>query len=318
MAYLVTGCAGFIGSHLSERLLEQGEEVIGIDCLTPYYDPRIKRHNLENLTRCKNFTWVEEDLLETNLDEWLRKVDCVFHTAAQPGVRLSWGEEFHTYIRQNLLVTQRLLESIKNSGREIRVVFSSSSSVYGNTNQLPMTESAVPQPFSPYGVTKLSSEHLCLAYHANYRIPVVALRYFTVYGPRQRPDMAFHLFCRSILENKPLTILGDGAQTRDFTYVSDIVAANCAAARRPAEGEVFNIGGGSRISLREVVTLLEEITGRAIPVIHQPSAKGDVRDTWASTEKAQRLLDFRPQVSLREGLERQYAWHRDLQTSQRM
>lgn len=315
---MVTGCAGFIGSHLCEELLREGEEVIGIDSLTDYYDPGIKRLNLQNLSRYNNFTGVEEDLLETGLDVWLRRVDCVFHAAAQPGVRKSWGEEFHIYVRQNILATQRLLECVKNSGREIKVVFSSSSSIYGNTDQLPMTESAVPHPFSPYGVTKLASEHLGLAYHANYGIPVVALRYFTVYGPRQRPDMAFHIFCRSILENTPILILGDGAQTRDFTFVSDIVAANRAAARRPVAGEIFNIGGGSRISLRDAVTLLQEIAGQSVPVIHQPSAKGDVRDTWADTEKARRWLDFRPAVPLREGLERQFAWHRDLQRTQRM
>ncbi len=317
MACMVTGSAGFIGSHLSEELLREGEEVIGIDSLTTYYDPQIKRRNLQNLTRHKNFTALEEDLLETNLEAWLRRVDCVYHTAAQPGVRKSWGEEFHTYVRQNILATQRLLECVKNSGREIKVVFSSSSSIYGNTDQLPMTESALPQPYSPYGVTKLSSEHLCLAYHANYGISVTALRYFTVYGPRQRPDMAFHIFCRSILENTPITILGDGAQTRDFTFVSDIVTANRAAARQAAGGEIFNIGGGSRVSLRDAVALLEEIAGRSVPVIHKATAKGDVRDTWASTEKARQWLDYLPSVSLREGLERQFAWHQDLQRNQR-
>lgn len=221
MAYLVTGCAGFIGSHLCERLLSAGETVWGVDIFTDYYDSSIKRRNLASYRDHQGFTFIEADLAQDDLRPLLESVDCVFHTAGQPGVRGSWGDQFDVYLRNNIHATQRLLESIKTVGKEIRVVYSSSSSVYGNTDQLPTSETALPRPYSPYGMTKLAAEQLCLLYFDNYKIPVTALRYFTVYGPRQRPDMAFHLFIKSIVRDEPIVILGDGEQTRDFTYVDD-------------------------------------------------------------------------------------------------
>ncbi len=312
MAYLITGCAGFIGSRLCEVLIERGEQVIGIDALTDYYNPNAKRKNLSSIEKNERFRFVEGDLVTDDLRPLLEQADCVFHTAGQPGVRGSWGERFDEYVRNNIQATQKLLESIKSLQKDIRVIFSSSSSIYGNTNQLPTSESALPRPFSPYGTTKLAAEHLCSLYFANYKIPTVSLRYFTVYGPFQRPDMAFHIFIKALLQNQPITILGDGSQTRDFTYVDDIVAANLAAASKPVEGEIFNIGGGSRIALRETLKILEQIT-RITPILQlNPPTKGDVRDTSANTTKAQQLLDYNPKTSLEEGLAKQFEWEKKL------
>lgn len=309
MAVLVTGCAGFIGGHLCESLLADGERVYGLDALTDYYGPAQKLANLERFRLHERFHWTEGDLTALDLSEILREVDCVYHVAAQPGVRGSWGQAFDVYLRNNALATQRLLEQIKNANPTAKVVFSSSSSVYGNPETLPMTEDMVPRPHSPYGATKLAAEHLCMLYHANYGLPVSALRYFTVYGPRQRPDMAFHLFFRAALEGNPIRILGDGSQTRDFTYVSDIVAANKLAAQRATEGKTVNVGGGERRSLREVLKLIGETAGRELEIRYEEASKGDVRDTWASVDRMKRELGFTPAVRLEEGLRRQWEWH---------
>ncbi|MBI1389232.1 MAG: NAD-dependent epimerase/dehydratase family protein [bacterium] len=311
MTYLVTGCAGFIGSQICERLLSQNETVIGLDVFTDYYNPERKRKNLAAALKQDRFQFVEGDLAEMDLRPVIESVDCVFHTAGQPGVRGSWGSQFDLYTRNNIRATQRLLECIKETRPGVRVVYSSSSSVYGNTNQLPTSETAVPRPYSPYGATKLAAEHLCNLYHANYGVPVVSLRYFTVYGPRQRPDMAFNIFTKAILQDRPITVLGDGGQTRDFTFVGDIVAANLSASQKPVEGGIFNLGGGSRISLMGAVEILEKIIGKSARIERKERNKGDVRDTWADTTQAQTRLGYKPAVSLEEGLRQQVAWEEE-------
>ncbi len=310
MAYLVTGCAGFIGSQLCERLLQQGEEVIGLDCFTDYYSPARKKRNLETIEDHPNFNFIKGDILHTNLVPILAQCDCVFHTAGQPGVRGSWGQQFDQYTKNNVLATQRLLESVRTTGEPIRVVYSSSSSIYGNTDQLPTSETALPRPYSPYGVTKLSAEQLCMLYHDNYNIPVVSLRYFTVYGPRQRPDMAFTIFIKAMLNNLPITVLGDGKQTRDFTFVQDIITANISASKLPVEGKVFNLGGGTRISLMGVIEKLESIVGVKADIDYRERNRGDVRDTYADTTQAQTYLEYDPKTSLDQGLKQQVDWQK--------
>ena len=308
MSVLITGSAGFIGSTLAEKLLLQGEKVIGLDCFTDYYDAAIKRGNLSQALQNPNFTFIENDISEANLPSVLQDVECVFHTAGQPGVRGSWGNQFDTYVRNNIIATQRLFEAIKNLGKTIKVVYSSSSSIYGNVDELPITEKTLPHPYSPYGVTKLAAEHLCMLYNANFGIPVVALRYFTVYGPRQRPDMAFHIFSKAIIQKKPIIVLGDGTQTRDFTYVEDIADANIAAYRNDVNGAICNLGGGCRISVNGVLELFAEISGVQATVERREKMLGDVKDTWADTTRAKELLGFNPKFDLREGLRREYEW----------
>ena len=310
MRCLVTGVAGFVGSHLAERLLADGHEVCGIDAFIDYYPRRIKERNLTRLLASKNFTFIEGNLLHLNLHSLLEGVLWIFHQAAQAGVRASWGKDFSHYVDCNVLATQRLLEAVLSSGQEVqRFVYASSSSVYGDTNVLPISESAMPFPVSPYGVTKLAAEHLCSLYQSNFGVPTVSLRYFTVYGPRQRPDMAFHRFCKAALEHEPLHIYGDGSQTRDFTYVSDVVEANILAATTPAAvGQVMNISGGARVSVREVITLLEEISGTTMKLTFDEKQHGDAQHTFADTRRAERLLKYQPRVGLREGLTQEFAY----------
>lgn len=312
MTYWITGCAGFIGSHLCETLLTQGKKVTGSDCFTDYYDVTFKKNNLKRLMDHPNFRFIEADLLHMDIADAITGVNCVFHTAGQPGVRASWGSHFDEYVNNNVLATQRLLETIRELKSPARVVYSSSSSIYGNTADLPMRETSLPKPYSPYGMTKLAAEHLCHLYHANYGIPVVSLRYFTVYGPRQRPDMFFHILIKALLNNDPIHIFGDGKQTRDFTFVQDIVQANLAAAEKPVAGEVFNIGGGSRVSLIEVLETLERISGIKPNTAFEEKTKGDVKDTWADTSKAQKLLGYMPKTTLDEGLLQEYEWAKEL------
>jgi len=304
---IVTGVAGFIGSHLAEHLVALGHEVVGIDCFTPYYDPAIKRGNVAALLAAPRFWLVDADLATANLGPLLAGADYVFHQAAQAGVRASWGESFATYTRHNVLATQRLLEALKDQPIR-KLVYASSSSVYGDA-RLPMRETARPQPVSPYGVTKLAAEHLCHLYHANYGLPTVALRYFTVYGPRQRPDMGIHKFIRAIAAGGTISVYGDGTQSRDFTYVEDIVRANLLAAQAPVEGAVINIGGGSRITLSDLLELLQALVGRRAHLAHLGGQKGDVGHTGADSSRARRLLGFVPSVDLAGGLRRQVAWH---------
>jgi UDP-glucose 4-epimerase len=311
---LVTGCAGFIGSHLSERLCEEGALVIGIDRFSDYYSRNLKERNLENLQQIENFKLIEADLLDLDLGKIVSDVDYIFHEAAQAGVRASWGAQFEIYVRDNILATQKLLEGCKSSFRLKKFVFASSSSVYGDTQDLPMHEDSILKPVSPYGTTKLAAEKLCYLYFKNFGIPTVSLRYFTVYGPRQRPDMAFHRFIRAMLTGDKIEIYGDGTQTRDFTYISDAVNATISAVNAPS-GEVFNIGGGSRATLIEIIRLLEEIVGKKANVVFSSEQKGDVKHTFAQTEKAKRLLGFKPSFSLKDGLEEEVKWLKNIYAS---
>jgi UDP-glucose 4-epimerase len=304
---LVTGVAGFIGSHLAERLLAEGHSVRGVDCFTDYYPRADKEANLENLRRESRFELVEADLCEADVSALLKDVAIVFHQAAQAGVRRSWGKRFRSYTRNNVLATQRLLEACCQERPE-RVVYASSSSVYGDSDDIPLKEGSLPKPVSPYGVTKLAGEHLCRLYTINHGIQTVSLRYFTVYGPRQRPDMAFHRFIRAMLEGKSIEIYGDGEQTRDFSFITDVVDANLRAMKAGTPGEVYNIGGGSRTSVTAVLDLLEEIGGTAIKRVHKDVQKGDVRHTLADTTRAEADIGYVRRVALKEGLTQEYLW----------
>ena len=305
---LVTGCAGFIGSHLTESLLADGVEVVGVDCFNDNYGRALKLRNLERAQEWERFQFIPADLARGDLADLVSEVDCVFHLAAEPGVRLSWSARFETYVRNNLLATHHLLDACRLAGGP-RLTYASSSSIYGEAESLPTRESAVPHPYSPYGVTKLAAEHLCLAYGANYGLPVVALRYFSVYGPRQRPDMAFTRFCEAILEGEAVTVYGDGKQVRDFTFVGDVVnVTRRAAVSEDCIGKAYNIGAGSRIGLADAIELLGEIAQQPVRVEHTQAQAGDVRATGADTELAARDLGFAPQTSLEEGLTAQFEW----------
>lgn len=303
---VVTGAAGFIGSHLSETLVARGHDVLGIDCFTDYYDVAQKRANLAALAREPRFKLLESSLTHMDLKRALDGASVVFHLAAQPGVRKSWGTEFEQYIEHNVRATQMLCEAMKGTG--VRLVYSSSSSVYGQTAQLPMREDHPTRPLSPYGVTKLAGEALCLLYAANHGLPVACLRYFTVYGPRQRPDMAFHRFIRAMLQGEPIEVYGSGTQTRDFTFVSDAVAANLAAAAYAGNQTVFNIGGGSRVSLNVVIDMLGRVTGKTPDVRYYETQKGDVMHTMADITLARRELGYAPRVDIEDGIRREVEW----------
>ena len=304
---LVTGAAGFIGSHLVERLLQSGFRVVGIDCFTDNYAREIKERNLALAKTYEQFSFVEADLCVADLREWVRDADYVFHEAAQPGVRGSWGSNFDVYTTNNILATQRLLEAARETSIR-KFVYASSASVYGNAPVLPVSEDATLRPYSPYGVTKLAAEHLCHLYHDNFGVPTVSLRYFTVYGPRQRPDMAFHRFIRAIAAERTLPLFGDGTQTRDFTYVKDVVEANILALESPITGRPFNIGGGSRVTVNDAIRMLEEIIGKRARLDRRDSQYGDAGHTWANSAAAQEVLGFRPQTDLREGLVAEVDW----------
>jgi nucleoside-diphosphate-sugar epimerase len=307
MKVLVTGAAGFIGSHLSAALLDAGAQVTGIDCFTDYYPRPLKEANLAALHGRPGFAFVEAALQEADLKPLLEGVTQVFHLAAQAGVRKSWGREFDVYTRDNVEASQRLLDALVGMPIQ-KYVYASSSSVYGDQVALPMQEGAYLQPLSPYGVSKLAAEHLAHLYWANHGVPAVSLRYFTVYGPRQRPDMGFHRFFTAINQGKPVTVYGDGEQTRDFTFVADAVAATVEAGNRGRPGSVYNIGGGSRVTLNHVLDLISGVTGRPVTIQREPDQKGDMRHTYADTSLARRDLDFVPRVSLEEGLAQQYRW----------
>ncbi|AUX47219.1 NAD-dependent epimerase [Sorangium cellulosum] len=308
MRCLVTGVAGFIGSHLAERLIELGHEVLGVDRFTDYYGRELKDGNLAGLRGEPRFSLSTADLAIADLRPLLSDREVVFHQAAQAGVRPSWGQSFEGYLRENVLATQRLLEAARTHGEVRKLVYASSSSVYGDTDDVPMRESSRTAPYSPYGVTKLAAEHLCELYRRNFGLPTVSLRYFTVYGPRQRPDMAFHRFIAAILKGETIRLHGDGEQTRDFTYVSDVVQANLDAMEGSAVG-VFNIGGGSRVSLNEALGLLAELAGPVRVERGEPQA-GDVRHTLADTAAARAALGYVPRVALRDGLAAQVAWQK--------
>jgi nucleoside-diphosphate-sugar epimerase len=305
---LITGAAGFIGSHLTQSCLEQGHSVIGVDCFTSYYAEELKRENIAQIEDGARWELVEGDLASMDLTSLLEDVQVVFHLAAQPGVRASWGQTFEAYVTSNVTALQRLLEAATTTGVD-RFVFASSSSVYGDAAQLPTAEDTPLQPISPYGATKALGEHLCRLYHRNYALATVMLRYFTVYGPRQRPDMAFNKLIRAALENDEIVIYGDGGQTRDFTFVADAVQGTIDAALHGRPGSVYNLGGGSRTSMNEVLDMIAEITGERLNVRRVPAQAGDARDTAADTGLAREQLGFAPSRSLHEGLAEQVDWH---------
>jgi nucleoside-diphosphate-sugar epimerase len=307
---LVTGVAGFVGSHLAEALVARGDTVIGVDGFTDYYDPAIKHDNLATLLAGPRFTLIEADLRIAHVETLLDGVDVVYHQAAQPGVRLSWSRGFADYVGHNVLATQRLLEAALAKGAP-RVVYASSSSVYGNAPRYPTTEDDLPRPHSPYGVTKLAGEHLCALYGANWALPTVSLRYFTVFGPRQRPDMSIHRLCEAAVTGSAFPRYGDGTQVREFTYVGDIVAGNLAAATADvAPGTVVNLAGGAEVVLNDLVALVGDVAGVELAVDPRPAQPGDTTRNAGAIDRAKALLGWEPTVPLRAGLAAQLDWHR--------
>lgn len=302
MRTLVTGAAGFVGSHLCTHLLEQGNDVVGIDAITDFYDVRRKEANLASLTAWDSFTFRRLDLLNAPLRQLLDGVEVVFHLAGQPSVRASWGPEFAVYVDRNVLATQRLLE-ISRQTPVRKIVYASSSSVYGDAESYPTAEAMQPRPISPYGVTKLAAEHLCELYRVNFGTPTVSLRLFTVYGPSQRPDMAFSRLIAAALASRPFPLFGDGSQTRDFTYVGDVVRAMSVAAKSSWSG-VANIGGGSRTSMAEVIRTVGTLLGHEVETVRRPTQPGDVRDTAADITVARHAFGYAPAVPLADGLAR--------------
>lgn len=311
MRALVTGAAGFVGSHLSEALLARGDSVLGVDCFTPYYDRIDKESNVAPAFAHDGYELVEADLRSTDIADLLSGVDAVFHQAAQAGVRLSWSGGFVDYVGHNVLATQRLLEAVQHAQPAARVVYASSSSVYGNQARYPTEETDLPKPFSPYGVTKLAAEHLCNLYAENSGVHAVSLRYFTVFGPRQRPDMSIHRLCQAALDGSAFPRYGDGTQIREFTNVADIVAGNLAAADRDvAPGTYLNLAGGVEITLNDLIALVGEVVGAPVTVEPGPAMPGDSFRNGGAIDRARALLGWEPRVPLREGLESQIAWHR--------
>ena len=308
MNALITGVAGFIGSTLAERLIADGSHVLGVDCFIDYYPRSIKERNLAGLIGQSRFRFVESTIQDADLATLLTDRTHVFHLAAQAGVRKSWGRDFSIYTVNNIDATQVLLEAACATPALERIVYASSSSVYGDLVEMPMREDAVLQPVSPYGVSKLAGEQLCYLYHVNYGVPTVSMRYFTVYGPRQRPDMGFHKFLRSAILDQPITLYGDGEQTRDFTFVHDAVSATIAAAVRGVPGRVYNIGGGSRVSINQVLDMIGRVSGRQPRITIDPAQKGDMRHTYADTGRARADLGFAPAVGLEQGLAAEYHW----------
>jgi UDP-glucuronate 4-epimerase len=300
MKYVVTGAAGFIGSHLAEALLERGDEIVGVDCFTDYYDPALKEQNAADLNVARL------DLAEEELD--LAGVDGIFHLAGQPGVR-SFGDVFEDYVRRNLLATRRVFETAAASG--VRVVFASSSSVYGEAEQYPTPEDTEPRPISPYGITKLGCEQLANAYAKGFGLEAVVLRYFTVYGPRQRPDMALARIVDALALGATFELYGDGLQSRSFTFVADGVEATIAAMDNAPTGALYNVGGGAEATLREVIATLERVSGRTLDVVERPAAAGDVRRTSADTTRIENDLRWRATTSLEDGLRAQWEWASD-------
>jgi UDP-glucuronate 4-epimerase len=312
MRALVTGVAGFIGSTLADALVAADHQVRGVDCFSAYYDPRLKRRNVERLARDSTFELVEGDLRLIDLPPLVRDVDVVFHEAAQPGVRLSWSAGFADYDSNNVLATQRLLEAVKEVGIS-RLVYASSSSVYGNAARYPTQETDLPHPHSPYGVTKLAGEHLCGLYADNWGISTVALRYFTVFGPRQRPDMAIHRLLHAGLTGERFSLYGDGSQRRDFTFVDDVVRANLRAAEADlAPGSVINVAGDAPVTVNELVEAASEAVGRPIDVVKVAAQPGDVQATGGAIDRARSLLGWSPRTSLRDGLAAQAQWEQKL------
>jgi nucleoside-diphosphate-sugar epimerase len=309
MKSVVTGVAGFIGSHLAERLLRAGHEVVGIDNFLDNYPRYFKDHNLTALLSETRFSFIESNLLRSDLSALLRGATYVFHLAGQPGVRASWGKEFTRYTDNNIVATQLLLEAAKGLALS-KFVYASTSSVYGDTDDLPMREDGFTRPVSPYGATKLAAEHLCHLYWKAFSVPTVSLRFFTVYGPRQRSDMFFHLFLRALSRGDEVPLFDDGEQTRDFTFCDDIVDGIIAAASYPGRGEIFNLGGGSEISLINAIHLAERITGRKAKLQRFDRQMGDVRRTRARLDQAHDKLGYVPKIDLEQGLTEEWNWIR--------
>jgi UDP-glucuronate 4-epimerase len=306
MRYVVTGSAGFIGHHLCQALLDSGVAVDGVDAFTDHYDPSLKRAKAAQLARYDRYRGVELDLASAELDDVLSGADAVIHLAGQPGVRLSWADGFPVYLERNVTASQRLLEAARRT-RVPRLVLASSSSVYGNATREPTGEDTPASPFSPYGVTKLAMEHLASAYADNWGLSIVLLRYFTVYGPGQRPDMALHRFIAALAADEPVTIYGDGEQVRDLTYVADAAAAAIAAAAAdvPSGTPVFNVAGGSPTTVSNMLRIASEHIGRRAIARHVPEQPGDVRATSGNIDRARRLLGWWPEVPLDDGIKRQ-------------
>lgn len=308
---LVTGAAGFVGSTLVEDLLTSGWTVRGVDAFTDYYEPTVKHANLSRALESPGFSLVETDLVTAELDALLDGVDVVFHLAGQPGVRLSWAEGFGRYVDLNIVLTQRLLEAAQHLPIQ-RFVYASSSSVYGNTMNVPTTEEDPTRPFSPYGVTKLAGEQLCCAYGANFAVPTISLRYFTVFGPRQRPDMGIHRIMEAALQGRAFQLFGDGEQIRDFTFVDDIVRATRLAGTVDSEpGTVLNIAGGDSVSMNALLEMIGDVLGEALRVDRGAPQPGDVRATGGDITRAGSVLGWAPEISLAEGLKRQAGWHQE-------
>jgi nucleoside-diphosphate-sugar epimerase len=305
----VTGAAGFVGSHIVDRLVTDGWSVVAADSITPYYSVEQKESNLAAIASAA-VDVVDLDLAVDDLSELVADVDVVFHQAGQPGVRDSW-EHFASYVEHNVIATERLLRAVRQAGCR-RLVYASSSSVYGDALSYPTEETTLPRPKSPYGVTKLSAEHLCGVYARNFGLSTVSLRYFTVFGPRQRPDMAMHRLFEAALGGAPFPKFGSGEQVRDFTYVGDVVEANIRAALAdvPA-GAVVNVAGGGSVTLNDVIGIVERLCGSDVPVAQEGDQAGDVERTGGSIALAHRLLDWEPAVDVEEGLARQYRWHVD-------
>jgi len=307
MRVLVTGVAGFIGSHLAERLINEGFKVIGVDSFLDYYPRSIKEGNLKSLLERPEFEFIKGDITDLDLNGIIGGMDAVFHQAALAGVRSSWGTEFGEYIKNNVLGTQLLLEASKDKKLK-KFIYASSSSVYGDAVEFPIRESSRLSPVSPYGVSKLAGEHLASLYYTGYGVPTVSLRYFTVYGPRQRPDMAFHKFMRAVMRGDEIEVYGSGKQTRDFTFIKDAVEANILALRAGRIGEVYNIGGGSRIELMEAIKIIEEVSGRTANIKYSDMQRGDAKHTFADTSKAEEDFSYSPVVGIREGILEYYTW----------
>jgi len=308
MKHLVTGAAGFIGSNLVKELLKRGEEVIGVDSFSNYYSRELKEKNLLGILNNKNFEFIEADLFRLDLNQLFKGIDYVYHQAAQAGVRSSWGDEFEVYNQNNILLTQKLLEAAKDSNSLKKFVYASSSSVYGDTDKIPMREDQRLQPVSPYGVSKLAAENLCYLYYKNYKLPTVSLRYFTVFGEGQRPDMAFHIFIKAFLQGKSVQVFGDGKQSRNFTYVGDIARANILAAQKAPAGEIINIGGTNTVKLNQSLELIKKIIGIETEIIYSNKVKGDVKHTAADITKAEKLLGYSPRIDFKDALKKEVDW----------
>ena len=305
---VITGVAGFIGSHLAEKLLHNNFKVIGIDSFTNYYSKKIKKHNLKECLKNKNFSLIIKDLIEIDLLPIFRKSQHLFHLAAQPGVRSSWGPQFENYVKENILVTQRILEYAKAANSFKKIIMASSSSVYGEQEGKMNEENTITKPVSPYGVTKLAAENLCRIYAENFNLPITMLRYFTVYGPRQRPDMAFMRFIIKSILKQPITIYGNGNQKRNFTYIDDVIDATISSMDVVNPGEIINIGGEVVISINKIISVLKKISDFEPIILYKPFPKGDVLRTEADISKAKRLIKFKPKTSLYDGLFFQYAY----------